>query len=455
MFNRSKKEIAVLPAHESCTVAVIGLGYVGLPLAVEFGKKQVCLRTNKKLNRRVIGFDINKQRLADLSSGLDKTNETTKDQLEEASLLEFTSKKSTLKAADVYIVTVPTPIDSSKKPNLEPLMEASKTVGEAIKLKVNNKTDVIPVIIYESTVFPGATEEICVPIIEKESGLKINEGFVCGYSPERINPGDKDHRVTSILKVTSGSNQEALDWIDELYGSIIKAGTYRASNIKVAEAAKVIENTQRDLNIALVNELAMIFRILGIDTNDVIETAATKWNFIPFKPGLVGGHCISVDPYYLTYKSEQVGYHPQIVLAGRRINDGMSSWIVEQLVLEMATRKMIIGGAKVLVLGLAFKENCPDLRNTRVVNMITSLIKYGMTPTIVDPWVDSKEAYKSYGLDVYATPKKIQYQAIIIAVAHNQFCSINSNEWKELLDSNGILLDLKGIAPRDINVMRI
>ncbi|MDP5119947.1 MAG: nucleotide sugar dehydrogenase, partial [Prochlorococcaceae cyanobacterium MAG_34] len=342
-----------------CTVAVIGLGYVGLPLAVELAKPQACLRTGDPLQRRVIGFDINSQRLEELRRGLDRTNETSAEDLQAALLLEFTSDPGHLAEVDVFVVTVPTPIDSAKRPDLTPLEKASATVGRALKQRHSAST---PLVIYESTVYPGATEEVCVPIIERESGLAFNEGFCCGYSPERINPGDKEHKLTTITKVTSGSTTQAAAWVDGFYGSIIVAGTHLAASIKVAEAAKVIENTQRDLNIALVNELAIIFRKLEIDTLDVLEAAGSKWNFLPFRPGLVGGHCIGVDPYYLTHKAEQLGYHPQVVLAGRRINDGMGSWVVEQLVLALARRGMVIAGARVLVLGLSFKENCPDLR---------------------------------------------------------------------------------------------
>ena len=378
------------PDLNTCTVAVIGLGYVGLPLAVELANPQACHRTSAALRRRVIGFDINALRLEELQQGIDRTKETSDAELKAAELLEFTSEPEQLAQAEVFVVTVPTPIDRAKRPDLTLLQKASATVGAALqaraqRLATRAEPITTPIVIYESTVYPGATEEVCVPILEQESGLRFNEGFGCGYSPERINPGDSEHRLTTITKVTSGSTPAAAEWVDAFYGSIIKAGTHPAASLKVAEAAKVIENTQRDLNIALVNELAMIFRHMEIDTLDVLEAAGSKWNFLPFRPGLVGGHCIGVDPYYLTHKAEQLGYYPQVVLAGRRINDGMGRWVVEQLVLTMALRSMVIAGAKVLVLGLTFKENCPDLRNTRVVDVIEALKRYGMEPLVVDP----------------------------------------------------------------------
>jgi len=451
----------VFPELNSCTVAVIGLGYVGLPLAVEFAKTQLCSRTGAALHRRVIGFDINSQRLEELQQGIDRTNETTAEELHAAQLLEFTSDPALLAAADVFVVTVPTPIDSANHPDLTPLEKASTTVGQALKVRAARGASTTPLVIYESTVYPGATEEVCVPILECESGLCFNalapgSGFVCGYSPERINPGDTDHKLTTITKVTSGSTPQAAAWVDRFYGSIIPAGTHLASSLKVAEAAKVIENTQRDLNIALVNELAIIFRQLGIDTLDVLEAAGTKWNFLPFRPGLVGGHCIGVDPYYLTYKAEQLGYHPQVVLAGRRINHGMSRWVVEQLVHVMARRGQVIAGAQVLVLGLAFKENCPDLRNTRVVDVIAVLQSYGMEPELVDPCVNADEAQREYSLTVKAMiPTNKRYAAVIAAVAHKQFLGIPEARWRDLLLEDGVLLDLKGVIPRALKPLRI
>ena len=442
-----------LPPLASCTVAVIGLGYVGLPLAVELAKHQKCVRTGEPLRRRVIGFDVNTLRLEELRAGHDRTREISPSELQAATGLELTADPALLAQADVFVVTVPTPIDSAKRPDLTPLEKASATVGRALKQRRSATT---PVVIYESTVYPGTTEEVCVPILERESDLRFNDGFACGYSPERINPGDQEHRLTTIIKVTSASTPEAAAWVDDFYGSIIKAGTHPAASLKVAEAAKVIENTQRDLNIALVNELAIIFRKLEIDTLDVLEAAGSKWNFLPFRPGLVGGHCIGVDPYYLTHKAEQLGYHPQVVLAGRRINDGMGSWVVEQLVLALARRGMVIAGARVLVLGLSFKENCPDLRNTRVVDVIEALRRYGMEPVVVDPWVDPEEAQRDYGLDVMAEiPPGSSWQGVVVAVAHQQFTGLPAEHWRQLLAANGVLLDLKGIVPRELGALRL
>ena len=453
--------MSVLPDRHGCTVAVIGLGYVGLPLAVEFAKPQPCRRTGAPMKRRVIGFDINRQRLEELQQGIDRTKETSVEELAAAQQLEFTSDLAQLADADVFVVTVPTPIDSAKRPDLTPLENASAAVGLALKARAAQGISSTPVVIYESTVYPGATEEVCVPILERQSGLRFNAaepgaGFCCGYSPERINPGDSQHRLTTITKVTSGSTPEAADWVDHFYGSIIKAGTHQASSVKVAEAAKVIENTQRDLNIALVNELAIIFRQMGIDTLDVLEAAGTKWNFLPFRPGLVGGHCIGVDPYYLTHKAEQLGYHPQVVLAGRRINDGMGRWVVEQLVLEMARKGMVIAGAQVLVLGLSFKENCPDLRNTRVVDLTQALQRYGMEPLVVDPWVDSEQAHREYALTVLPEiPRSQCWSAVVVAVAHEQFRALAAEQWKLLLTPDGVLVDFKGLVPRQVDALRL
>ncbi len=457
-FKNPSEANMIFPELNNCTVAVIGLGYVGLPLAVEFAKPQNCLRTGSPLRHRVIGFDINTERLNELSSGVDRTNEISKSNLEAATLLEFSSDLTMLAQADVFVVTVPTPIDNAKRPELSPLKTASATVGHALRARneVSERIGILPLVIYESTVYPGATEEVCVPILEDESGLKLNEGFFIGYSPERINPGDQEHRLTSITKVTSGSTKEAADWVDALYGSIIKAGTHQASSVKVAEAAKVIENTQRDLNIALVNELAIIFRKMNIDTLDVLEAAGSKWNFLHFRPGLVGGHCIGVDPYYLTHKAEQLGYHPQVVLAGRRINDSMGRWVVEQLVMEMARRRMVIGGSEVLVLGLSFKENCPDLRNTRVVDLIEALRDYGIDPLVVDPWVEPLAAKKEYGLEVKAEPPdKVTFSAVICAVAHQHFTDWSTKRWQSFLQQGGVLVDLKGIIPRKLLPIRL
>ncbi|MBM5784441.1 MAG: nucleotide sugar dehydrogenase [Cyanobacteria bacterium K_DeepCast_35m_m1_288] len=444
------------PGLPTCTVAVIGLGYVGLPLVVEFAKEQACVRTGAALRRRVIGFDVNHQRLEELRKGHDRTNEISPEELQASTALKFTADAGHLVAADVFIVTVPTPIDSAKRPDLTPLEIASATVGKALKKRASLGANTTPVVIYESTVYPGATEEVCVPILERESGLAFNQGFCCGYSPERINPGDSEHKLTTITKVTSGSTPEAAAWVDSLYGAIIRAGTHPAASLKVAEAAKVIENTQRDLNIALVNELAIIFRQLGIDTLDVLEAAGSKWNFLPFRPGLVGGHCIGVDPYYLTHKAEQLGYHPQVVLAGRRINDGMGRWLAEQLVLELAERRQEVVGNRVLVLGLSFKENCPDLRNTKVVDLIRGLERYGMAVEVVDPWVDPQEARRVYGLEVMPEiPADIRYGAVAAAVGHREFTELSAEQWHKPLTPGGVLLDLKGIVPRELGALRL
>jgi UDP-N-acetyl-D-galactosamine dehydrogenase len=450
-----------LPPLLSCTAAVVGLGYVGLPLAVAFGTPATCVRSGKPLARSVIGFDINAQRLAELAAGLDRTNETSAVEMAAATQLSFSSDPAHLARADVFVVTVPTPIDNAKRPDLSPLEIASASVGLALKARAAAGASTTPVVIYESTVYPGATEEVCVPILERTSGLAFNTGFVCGYSPERINPGDHEHRLATITKVTSGSTPEAAAWVDAFYGSIIAAGTHRASSIKVAEASKVIENTQRDLNIALVNELSMIFRRLGIDTLEVIEAAASKWNFLPFKPGLVGGHCIGVDPYYLTHKAEQLGYHPQVVLAGRRINDGMGEWITSQLVLELARSGVMIGGSQVLVLGLTFKENCPDLRNSKVFDLINHLQTYGLQPVLVDPWADPAEVQRDHPqlppllTDTSALPQGQRFGAVVAAVAHHQFVALDATQWQQLLAPGAVLMDLKGIAPRELNPIRL
>jgi UDP-N-acetyl-D-galactosamine dehydrogenase len=412
-------------------LAIIGLGYVGLPLAVEFGKK-----------RSVVGFDINQQRIEQLRAGNDLTLETTPEELGAAQHLVFTINPDHLRDCNCYIVTVPTPIDEHKRPDLTPLIKASETVGRVLK-----QGDIV---IYESTVYPGATEEDCVPVLEKHSGLRFNVDFFCGYSPERINPGDKEHRVTTIKKVTSGSTPDLANLVDDLYNEIITAGTHMAESIKVAEAAKVIENTQRDLNIALINELAIIFNKMGIDTEAVLKAAGSKWNFLPFRPGLVGGHCIGVDPYYLTHKAQAIGYHPEIILAGRRLNDGMGAYVVSQLVKAMVKRRIQVDGARVLVMGLAFKENCPDLRNTRVVDIISELKDYNCEVDIFDPWVRAEEALHEYGLSVSQQPEAGVYDAIILAVAHKDFKAMGVVDIRALGKSNSILYDLKYIlSPED------
>ncbi len=417
-------------------LAVIGLGYVGLPLAVEFGKK-----------RSVIGFDIHEARIESLRQGVDRTLEVDSTELAEAKGLQFTCDPEDLAQANVYIVTVPTPIDDFKQPDLTPLIRASETIGRVLK-----KGDIV---IYESTVYPGATEEDCVPVLEKVSGLHFNVDFFAGYSPERINPGDKAHRVSTIKKVTSGSTHEVSLLVDALYQEIIVAGTHRASSIRVAEAAKVIENTQRDVNIALINELALIFNRMGIDTEAVLQAAGTKWNFLPFRPGLVGGHCIGVDPYYLTHKAQSIGYHPEIILAGRRLNDGMGAYVVSQLVKAMTRRRIHVQGAKVLVMGLAFKENCPDLRNTRVVDIVHELREYNVEVDVHDPWVDTAEAQHEYGITPVHTPRPGHYDAIILAVAHRQFAEMGPAAIRALGKPQHVLYDLKYILPADQSDLRL
>ncbi len=411
------------------TLAVIGLGYVGLPLAVEFGKK-----------RRVIGFDINPARVLELQSGHDHTLECSPTALKEATHLEFSSNPQDLAQAQVFIVTVPTPVDQANRPDMTPLVKASTTVGNALKTG--------DVVIYESTVYPGATEEVCVPILEKCAGLKFNQDFYCGYSPERINPGDKEHRLPSIKKVTSGSTPEVAEQVDKLYAQIITAGTHKASSIKVAEAAKVIENTQRDVNIALMNELSLIFHKLGIDTLEVLQAAGTKWNFMPFRPGLVGGHCIGVDPYYLTHKAQEVGYHPEVILAGRRINDNMARHVADETIKLMLKKGLPVLGSKVLVLGLTFKENCPDLRNTKVVDIIKHLQAYHTQVDVFDPWIDVAEAEHEYGLRCLAQqPTAADYHAIVLAVGHKQFIALGEAGIKALAQPGAVLYDVKSILP--------
>ncbi|GBO87152.1 Vi polysaccharide biosynthesis UDP-N-acetylglucosamine C-6 dehydrogenase TviB [Marinobacter salsuginis] len=419
------------------TIAVIGLGYVGLPLAVEFGKK-----------RNVIGFDIDQSRINELQAGHDSTLEVEDELLVEAKGLSFTTNPADLAAANVYIVTVPTPITEHKTPDLTPLVKASETIGKTLK-----KGDVV---VYESTVYPGATEEDCVPVLEKASGLKFNQDFYVGYSPERINPGDKEHRVTNIKKVTSGSTPEIAELVDNLYNEIITAGTHKASTIKVAEAAKVIENTQRDLNIALINELAVIFNRMDIDTEAVLEAAGTKWNFLPFRPGLVGGHCIGVDPYYLTHKAQAIGYHPEIILAGRRLNDSMGEYVVSQLVKGMLKKRIHVEGARVLVMGLTFKENCPDLRNTRVIDIVRELKEYNTQVDVYDPWVSKEEAEQEYGIAPVSELEHGVYDAIIIAVGHQQFAAMGMGSIRKLgKQDDHLVYDLKYLFPANQTDLRL
>jgi UDP-N-acetyl-D-glucosamine/UDP-N-acetyl-D-galactosamine dehydrogenase len=420
---------APLPRDNDIRIAVIGLGYVGLPLAAAFGRRYP-----------TVGFDIDGGRVAELRRHHDHTLEMTEAELRAADRLSCTDDPAALAACNVFIVTVPTPIDGYKRPDLRPLESASRTVGKAISRG--------GVAIFESTVYPGATEEICVPIIERESGLTFNVDFSAGYSPERINPGDKEHRLESILKVTSGSTPEAADFIDALYAGIIDAGTHKAGSIRVAEAAKVIENTQRDVNIALINELSLIFHRLGIDTHEVLEAAGTKWNFLPFRPGLVGGHCIGVDPYYLTHKAQEIGYHPEVILAGRRINDSMGAHVAQRVVKLMQQRGLRTAGAKVLLLGLAFKENCPDLRNTRVVDIIEELRTYSVDVDVHDPWVAPAHARHEYGIDPVAAPADGAYDAIILAVAHREFVALGADGVRALGKPGAVLFDVKRALPR-------
>jgi UDP-N-acetyl-D-galactosamine dehydrogenase len=428
--------MSTFPSLRNVKIAIVGLGYVGLPLAVEFSK----IRT-------VVGFDINPKRIGQLKAGYDFTLETELEDLKAATYLNFSANPSDLRACNCFIVTVPTPIDQHKRPDLGPLIKASETVGRALKVG--------DIVIYESTVYPGCTEEDCVPVLEKFSGLKFNQDFFCGYSPERINPGDKEHRITTIKKVTSGSTPKTADFVDELYNLIILAGTHKASSIKVAEAAKVIENTQRDLNIALVNELAVMFKLMDIDTEAVLEAAGSKWNFFPFRPGLVGGHCIGVDPYYLTHKAEAIGYHPQIILAGRRLNDSMGAYVVGQLVKAMTKRRIQVYGARILVMGLAFKENCPDLRNTRVVDMVNELQDYNCQVDVFDPWVSSEGALHEYNISVVRQPSLGTYDAIIIAVAHSQFKELSVDSIRSFGKPSHVLYDLKYLFPVQDSDLRL
>jgi UDP-N-acetyl-D-glucosamine/UDP-N-acetyl-D-galactosamine dehydrogenase len=415
---------------QDAKICIIGLGYVGLPLAVEFGRKF-----------NTVGFDVNEARIMELRAGKDSTLEVDDEDLTSATFLHCTSDVEDIKECNIYIVAVPTPIDTAKRPDFIPLSGASRTVG-----KVLSTGDIV---IYESTVYPGATEEVCVPILEKESGLTFNKDFYCGYSPERINPGDKEHRLPSIVKVTSGSTPEIAVFIDELYSSIITAGTFRASSIKVAEAAKVIENTQRDVNIALVNELSLIFNKLGINTLEVLEAAGTKWNFLPFRPGLVGGHCIGVDPYYLTHKAQQVGYHPNMILAGRRLNDQMGHYIASSLIKLMVKKKIDTANCRVLIMGLTFKEDCPDLRNTRVVDIIDELQDFGVRVEVYDPWVDPQEAKQEYGVDLVQSIKPGIYDAAVIAVAHKQFKEMSTEQLRSLCKEQSVLYDVKNLYPAE------
>ena len=417
------------PRKRSFRIGVVGLGYVGLPLAVEFGKYFP-----------TVGFDINQRRIAELQSGKDGTLEVSKAELKGATQLEYSADLAALKRCTFFIVTVPTPIDQCKRPDLTPLVKASETLGKVLK-----RGDIV---VYESTVYPGCTEEVCVPVLEKFSGLKFNQDFFCGYSPERINPGDKTHRLPSIKKITSGSTPEIAEVVDALYSTIITAGTHKASSIKVAEAAKVIENTQRDVNIALINELALIFNRLDINTEEVLLAAGTKWNFLPFRPGLVGGHCIGVDPYYLTHKAQEIGYHPEMILAGRRLNDNMPLYVAGEVIKLMTRKRIHVDGSRVLVLGLTFKENCPDVRNTKVVDVVRELQRYGANVDVVDPWANAAEAQHEYGLKPSkAVPKGAKYDAVVLAVAHNEFKEMGAAALHKLGKKTHVLYDIKQLLP--------
>lgn len=417
-------------ALEDVKLCIIGLGYVGLPLAVEFSKKYP-----------TIGFDLNSSRVSELRSGVDSTFEVSSAELKEVQQLDFTTDAQAISACNVYIVAVPTPIDAAKRPDFKPLEGASRTVAEVLE-----KGDVV---VFESTVYPGATEEVCVPLLEKGSGLRYNKDFFCGYSPERINPGDKLHRLPSIVKITSGSTPETALFVDQLYKSIITAGTFMASSIKVAEAAKVIENTQRDVNIALINELALIFDKLDINTREVLAAAGTKWNFLPFHPGLVGGHCIGVDPYYLTHKAQEVGYHPNMILAGRRLNDNMGNYIATTVIKKMVKKGIDTANSRILVMGLTFKENCPDLRNTRVIDIISEFAEYGITVDVYDPWVQSDEAFREYRINLVEHLRDNTYSGIVIAVAHRQFAEMTIVQLRRLCKDNSVIYDVKSLFPRD------
>lgn len=417
-------------------IAIIGLGYVGLPLAVEFGKKVP-----------VVGFDIHQKRIDELKSGQDHTLEVSPDELLQATQLSFSADLADLESCNFYIVTVPTPIDEFKQPDLTPLIKASQSIAQVLSAG--------DIVVYESTVYPGATEETCIPVLEKVSGLTFNQDFFAGYSPERINPGDKLHRVTNILKITSGSTPEVADFVDEVYNLIIEVGTHKAPSIKVAEAAKVIENTQRDVNIALINELALIFNKMGIDTEDVLTAAGTKWNFLPFRPGLVGGHCIGVDPYYLTHKAQSMGYHPEIILAGRRLNDGMGAYVVTQLVKAMLKKRIQVEDAKVLILGLSFKENCPDIRNTRIIDIVNELKEYHTQIDVYDPWVDAAEAEHEYGISPVQVLENCKYDAVILAVAHHQFKDMGVQAIRALGKSEHVLYDLKYVLSQAESDLRL
>ncbi len=442
----------LFPNNYECKIAILGLGYVGLPLAIEFSRNGKCLITGKKLNRKVIAFDINNKRIKDLKNGFDYTKQFSNNELKHNTNLEFTSDDKSLSEADVFIITVPTPVNEFNIPDLTALKSASIIVAKAI---LNRFNKVKPIIIYESTVYPGATEEVCVPILSKYSNLIFNQDFFCGFSPERINPGDQDHVLKTIVKLTSGSSKEASEWIDIFYASIITAGTFKVDCIKIAETAKIIENTQRDINIALMNELSIICKLLNIDTLDVIEAASTKWNFLSFKPGLVGGHCIGVDPYYLTYKAKQLGYNPLIVSSGRKINDEVAPRLVDNIILQMVKKSLIKNFTKILILGITFKADCPDIRNSKVFDIIKGFSNYPFKIKVVDPYI-TKEMSESFEFEF---SNKISfdesYEVMMLLVDHKEFKDLKPNDWAKLIIKEGIIFDLKGIVPRELGPMRI
>ena len=442
----------------NCSIAVIGLGYVGLPLAVAFAKNRTCAFSKNPLNRNVVGFDVNEKRIDELNKNFDKTNEISRDDFEKCKgNLIFTNNKSDLENTNIFIITVPTPVNQQKNPDLSHVKNATKLVAEVINKQFNiyQLKNIKPLIIYESTVYPGVTEDICNPIIEKITSKKINHDFFLGYSPERINPGDTKNTLETIVKVTSGSNEESSKKVDYLYRSIIRAGTHNVSSIKIAEACKVIENTQRDLNIAFINELSMIFRALDISTLEVLEAAKTKWNFLDFKPGLVGGHCIGIDPYYLTFRSKQIGVTPRLISSARKINDGMAKWIVDQLILEMAKRKFVIGGERVLILGFSYKENCGDHRNSRVIDIINSLKVFNLKIDVVDGYVDVEECMSDYSIKILREIPEFKYSAVIVAVSHAEFKSLSTKEWENIVREDGIIFDVKGICPDNCSVIKM
>ena len=444
-----------LPLNHNCKISIIGIGYVGLPLAIEFAKTKVCKRTGENLDRQIFGFDINKNRIEQLNDCFDCTLEIDQYEKDYLKIIKFTDELKDIIDSDVYIITVPTPIDAQKIPNLQPLDSACRTVAQCMINSSKDGNQTKKIIIFESTVYPGATEEFCIPIIEEITNFKRNVDFVFGYSPERINPGDKKHRLSSIKKVTSGSDEESRKWIDKLYGSIISADTFSASNIKVAEAAKVIENTQRDLNIALINELALIFQKMGIDTKEVIEAASTKWNFVKLFPGLVGGHCIGVDPYYLTYKSMKIGYVPNVILAGRKMNDSMGTNIAKLLLKEMVKNSIVLNSADVLIMGFSFKENCPDFRNTGVLSVFNELRDFSCNLTVFDPLVDKNKVFEAHKINIHNEIPKKKFNAILIAVGHSCFKKMGLKKIKEYCYSNSVIFDLKYIFESNNNVIRL